>query len=205
MVTLPKRAKYPIEVIIIQGYNQYTAKHDKMRRVIDKNSGHEYYKFKKAKGEYKPVPYEQILPSDKGLLVILYSPSAGQYFLMKIVMDTVEKEVITTKFENNKLIEEKVMMQVPVIKPINESIRQTAPVLHHRMDMIYPKSQTWFEKYGLIIYIIVWGVAIAVPMLFYPTYLEAVGKSAGGVAAKIQEILNQLGVVSQSLSTSVPH
>jgi hypothetical protein len=193
---------FPIEAIIIQGYNNYTLKHDKMRRVTDKDSGHEYYTFWQSKGEYKPVPYDKIIPSDKGLSAILFSPASGQYFLTDIVMDMEEKELVVASFENNKLVEKKVKQRVPVIKPINESIRQTASVIHHRLDIRYPRGQTWFEKYGLVIYIILWAMAICIPMIFYPAYLAAVTDKANGVAQQIGQLMNSLGIAAQQVSNT---
>lgn len=192
--------RFPIEVIIIQLYKSNTIKHDRMKRVVDKNSGHEYYRFWKSPGEYRPVPFDKIIPSDRGLMVILASPAAGQYFLTEIVQEYKEKEVIQTKFENNKLVTETVTMKVPVVRPINESIRQTAPVLHHRMDSIYPKGKSFFEKYATAIYIIIFAVAIVIPMIFYPMYLSSISDKANGVATQISNLLNQLGVATQTAS-----
>ena len=195
--------RFPVEAIIIEGFNSNHIKHDRMRRVVDKNTGHEFYTFKSSKGEYVPVPYSKMIPSDKGLVVILYSPASGQYFLVNIVMDYIEKEVITAKFENNKLIEEKKMVNVPVVKPYNESIRQVAPVIHRYLDAQFHKK-SFMEKYGAIILIVVWAVAILLPMIFYPAYLDAVSKNAAGVANQISNMLSQLGVASSQISHVVP-
>lgn len=198
-----KLTRFPITaVIILKRNDNYSISYDKMRRVVDKESGHEYYTFKKNQGEYRPLPFNKIWNSEKGLVCFLFSPASGQYFLVDIKEDFVEKDVVITKFENNKLVEETVKRFVPIVKPINESIRQTASVIHHRIDMRYPKGKSLFEKYALIIYLIVWALAIALPMLFYPTYLDAVSKNAGSVASQISNLVNQLTTASQSVASS---
>lgn len=192
--------RFPIETIIVaKRNNAYKIAHDKMRRVMDKESGHEYYTFWKAKGEYTPLPFDKILASDKGNTAFLFSPATGQYYLMDIVEQTEEKEFLKSRFENGTLIQEKVIERVPIIQPVDEKIRQTATVLHHRIDMRFPRGKTFMEKYGALILIIVWGLAIAIPMIFYPAFLSAVTDKLGGITGQINQIISQIQGIQGAL------
>ena len=98
------KKQYPVECIIWEMYKGDRIRHDRMRRVTDKNSGHEYYQFLKFKGEYKPMPFDKIIPSDTGLTAFLASPASGQYFCVELKREYEEKDIELTKFENNKLL-----------------------------------------------------------------------------------------------------
>jgi uncharacterized membrane protein len=200
---LTVKKRFPIEAIIWEMYKGDRIKHDRMRRVIDKDSGHEFYQFLKTKGEYRPMPFDRIIPSDTGLVAILASPASGQFFLTELKREYEDKQVTFAKFENNKLVEEVKSLRVPVIRPINESIRQTASVLHHRIDMRYQPKKSWFEKYGAILIIIVVGVAMAIPLIFYPAYLSAVTDKLSGINGQIQTVINSLGGLTSSIHGSV--
>lgn len=193
------KKSFPIEAIIWEMYKGDRIKHDRMRRKIDKNSGHEFYEFLKTKGEYKPMPFDKIIPSDTGLVAFLASPASGQFFMVELKREYETKNVMFAKFENNKLIEEMRTIKVPVIRPINESIRQTASVLHHRIDMRFQPKKSWFEKYGAILIIIVVGIAMAIPLMFYPMYLSAVTEKLGSINSQIQTTMNSLGQIAGSV------
>ena len=196
------KKRYPIEAIIWEMYKGDRIRHDRMRRMTDKDSGHEYYQFFKSRGEYKPLPFDKIIPSDTGLVCFLASPASGQFFQCELKREYVEKKVIIAKFENNRLVEEEKMMKVPVIRPINESIRQTASVLHHRIDMRFQPKKSWFEKYGAILIIIVVGVAMAIPLIFYPAYLGAVTDKLSSINGQIQTAINSLSTLTSSVHVS---
>lgn len=202
--SLTVKKRYPVEAIIWEMYKGDRIRHDRMRRTIDKETGHEFYQFLKSKGEYRPMPFDKIIPSDTGLTAFLASPASGQYFLVELKREYEEKDVTFARFENNKLIEQTLRIKAPVIKPINESLRQTATVLHHRTNLRFSPKKTWMEKYGALLIIIVVGIAMAMPLIFYPMYLTAVMDKLNGINSGLQGVVNNLANVMGSVHTAVP-
>lgn len=192
--------------------NIYAKRHDSVLKIddrcgrrFDKLSGIEYYTLLRSKGEFKPVPYRFIYQSDTGAPHInLWSPASGQYFPMEIKEDEVEVEREIIKIVNNRVTTEMVTIREPAIKPVDESIMQTANVSHRKVDIIYKDRESQWTKFLPIMMLMTMGIVMFGILLFYPAFFTQMVDTMNSLTGRLEAVVDKVGLVSQVANTAPP-
>ena len=117
--------RWPVNLIIkIPRKNGYDLHFDRARRVVEKETGKEYYRIRKLKQDAKASMFKHMIRTNSGLYVELYSPSPSEYF--PITMN--DSEVIVMNEDQKMFLADQV----------------------YRAHTKWAK-RSWWDKYGTIV------------------------------------------------------
>jgi uncharacterized protein YoxC len=140
------------------------------------DDGTYYYKLKKQRDIAKAAEYENLYPSGRGEILMLYSPAPGEYYSMTV--EEAHKTIkvmkrVMKRFKNEageifeKEVEEEVDQDVPAIKPIPDDLLQWMVLKQKRAKQRYMQVSSWEKFYPIIVIAV---LALSIVIIFNSLY-----------------------------------
>lgn len=214
------RPKYPVQTWI------FLKRQGSMRVVFDKAArfkhadGTFFYKLKKMKDTAPAAQFENLYPSGRGEIMLMFSPAPGEYYpaTFREKMKSIEVYVPVLNEKGEPILEDgivkmqKVIKEVPAIQPIDDDLQQWLVLNQERARQKYMRQSAWDRYYPIFVVAV---LAICLVIIIYGLFqgmnpvVDGFKQAANSLSAASQknaeiiELLTQLLEDKQSVASGI--
>lgn len=198
------RPKYPVNALV------FLKRHGSMRVVADKatrvahGDGTWYYKLKKMRSTAPAAEYENLYPSGKGEVLILFSPAPGEFYPALFKEKQITAQIPSRDADGNFIrdasgnivMEEKL---IPAIQPVPDNLQQWMVLTAERSRQRYLKKSAW-DQYFPIITLAILGIILVIIIQALFQGMAPVVQGFQAAAASNAAVLEKQGEIIEVLT-----